>query len=149
MGILWGACFALLYWLAKKDRRGALVLGFCVVSHWLLDLIVHAPDLPILPTDVPKVGFGLWNSPIGTAVVEGAIFLIGLVLYLRSTRARNGTGKWTLWLLVVLLVVNQIAAKFSPPPTDQHVLGWAGQYQWIFVLLGYWVDKNRVITSTV
>ena len=95
-------------------------------SHWVLDLIVHAPDLPVLPTDAPKVGLGLWGSPIGTAIVEGSIFIAGLVLYLRATRARNATGKWSLWLLVILLVINQIAGRYSPMPANQHALGWAG-----------------------
>jgi membrane-bound metal-dependent hydrolase YbcI (DUF457 family) len=143
MGIVWGLCFGLLYWLAKKDRRGAIVLGFCVVSHWLLDLIVHAPDLPLFPGDSPKLGLGLWNNPLATAVVEGLVFIIGLSLYLKATRAKNTTGKWSLWLLVLLLVANQVAGALSPLPPSAHAIGWAVQYQWIFVLLGYWVDRNR------
>lgn len=147
MGIVWGALFGLLYWLVKRDSRGALILGICVVSHWLLDYIVHSPDLPVLPTDNPKVGLGLWSSPIGTAVVEGAIFLIGLLLYLRATRARNRTGNWSLWLLVILLVANQVVGSMAPMPSSQQALGWGGLYQWIFILLGYWVDRNRTTTE--
>lgn len=147
MGVVWGACFAALYWWVKKDLRSALILGFCVVSHWLLDLIVHAPDLPILPSDNNKVGLGLWNSPAATAIVEGLIFIIGLWLYLRATKAKNTTGKWSLWLLVILLVVNQVAGRLSPLPSSVQALGWAAQYQWIFVLLGYWVDHNRTAAT--
>jgi len=143
MGIVWGAVFALIYWLIKKDKRGAIILGICVVSHWLLDLIVHAPDLPLVPGDSPKLGLGLWNNPLATAIVEGLIFTAGLVLYLKATRARNNTGKWSLWLLVILLVVNQVAGALSPMPSSAHAIGWAAQYQWIFVFLGYWVDRNR------
>ena len=143
MGIVWGAVFALLYWFIKKDTRGAIVLGICVVSHWLLDLVVHAPDLPLAPGDSPKLGLGLWNHPLATAIVEVAIFTAGLFLYLKATRARNNTGKWSLWLLVFLLVVNQFAGAFSPLPSSAHAIGWAAQYQWIFVFLGYWVDRNR------
>ena len=143
MGIVWGAVFALLYWFIKKDKRGAIVLGICVVSHWLLDLIVHAPDLPLTPGDSPKLGLGLWNNPLATAIVEGGIFAAGLFLYLKATRAKNNTGKWSLWLLVALLVINQFAGALSPMPPSAHAIGWAAQYQWIFVLLGYWVDRNR------
>ena len=151
MSIIWGCCFGLLYWLRpipagmKKDTRGAIVLGICVVSHWLLDLIVHAPDLPLFPGHSPKLGMSLWNWPLGTMLAEGLFFVVGLVLYLRTTRAKNKSGKWGLWTLVVLLVANQFAGALSPLPSSQHALGWAGQYQWIFVLLGYWVDRNRLV----
>ena len=143
MSLVWGLCFGVIYYLAKKDKPGAVVLGLCVISHWVLDLVVHAPDLPLFPGDSPKLGLGLWNNPLATAIVEGAIFLLGLGLYLKSTRAKNNTGKWSLWLLVILLIVNQLAGQFSPMPSSAHAIGWAAQYQWIFVLLGYWVDRNR------
>jgi FtsH-binding integral membrane protein len=149
MGVLWGLCCGLLRWVfykdAKggKDRRGALVLGICVVSHWVLDLVVHMPDLPLFPGSSPKVGLGLWNWPVLTALVEGALFVIGLALYFRSTRAKNATGRWSIWLLVILLVLAHVAGLVSPMPSSAEAIGWAGQYQWIFVGLGYWVDANR------
>jgi hypothetical protein len=113
------------------------------ITHSLLDLIVHKPDLPLFPGDSPRVGFGLWNFPVGTAIVEGSIFIIGLALYLRSTRAKDRQGKWGLWLLVFLLIANQIAGALSPLPPSAHAIGWAAQYQWIFNLLGFWVDRHR------
>jgi len=144
MGIVWGACFGLIYFLIKKDRRSALTLALCVPSHWLLDLIVHKPDLPLFPgSDSPRLGLGLWNSPLLTAIVEGAIFLIGLILYLRSTRPKTIKGRWGLYLLVFLLVANQVAGALSPLPPSAHAIGWAAQYQWIFIILGFWVDKHR------
>jgi len=146
MGLIWGLLFGAIYYWIKKDKAGAVVLGLCVVSHWVLDLIVHAPDLPLLPGNSPKLGLGLWNSPIGTAIAEGLVFLIGLMLYLKNTHAKNTTGKWSLWLLVTLLVLNQVAGRLSPLPPSAHAIGWAAQYQWIFILLGYWVDRNRLTT---
>jgi hypothetical protein len=143
MGLFWGFCFGLLYWLVKKNVRNAFVLGICEVSHWVLDLIVHRPDLPIFPDNSDKVGLGLWDYPLAAIVIEAVIFLIGLILYLQSTRAKNKSGHWGLWLLVILLVLNQVAGALSPMPPSGHAIGWAAQYQWIFVLLGYWVDRNR------
>jgi hypothetical protein len=143
MGIVWGLCFGFIYWLVRKDIRGAFVLGICVVSHWVLDLVVHLPDLPLFPGSSPKVGLGLWNWPVLTGVVEAALFVTGTVLYLRATRAKNAAGKWGFWLLVVLLVVAHVAGLLSPMPASAHAIGWAAQYQWIFVVLGFWVDRNR------
>jgi hypothetical protein len=147
MGLVWGLLFALVCWLVKKDMRSAIVAGICVVSHWVLDLIVHKPDLPLFPGNSPLLGMGLWNWPLLTALIEFLIFGVGLALYLRTTSAKNKTGKWSLWLLVCLLVVNHIAGLTSPLPTSITTLAWAGQYQWIFVIMGYWVDRNRVVRA--
>ena len=143
MGLVWGFCFSLIYWLVKKDIRSAVVVGICVLSHWVLDLIVHQPDLPLFPGNSPKLGFGLWNWPLLTALVEFSLFIIGLVFYMRTTQAKTAKGKWGLWLLVFLLVVAHIAGLVSPLPDSVNAIGWAGQYQWIFVIMGYWVDRNR------
>jgi hypothetical protein len=144
MGIVWGACFGCIYWLVKKDARGTLVLAICVVSHWMLDLVVHNPDLPFSPGNSPKVGFGLWNDPLLTAVVEGVLFIVGSVFYLQATQAKNAAGKWGFWVLALLLVLMHVVGKFSPLPGSVTALGWAAQYQWIFILLGFWVDRNRM-----
>lgn len=73
-------------------KRAGLVIGFVVMSHWLLDLIVHRPDLPILPGyagNLPLLGFGLWQLPWVSAVIEFVLALGGTYLYYRS--AKNGT----------------------------------------------------------
>lgn len=48
---VWGLLFGLVYRMARKSVRGAVVVGFAVVSHWFLDWIVHRPDLPLSPVD--------------------------------------------------------------------------------------------------
>ena len=71
----------------KRYRAGAWVCGAAVVSHWVLDLLLHRPDLPILPGGDYRAGFGLWNSLAATLVIELAVFAVGLALYLRTTTA--------------------------------------------------------------
>ncbi|AHM60569.1 hypothetical protein D770_11560 [Flammeovirgaceae bacterium 311] len=144
MVLVWSGLFALGYWLLKKNRAGAMVLGLCVLSHWVLDLIMHRPDLPLYPGDSPLLGLGLWNSLPGTILVEGLVFAAGLALYLRATTAVNKKGIYGLWSLVVFLVVIQTGNLFGPPPPDVAGIAWAGHLQWLFVLWGYWVDKNRM-----
>lgn len=70
-------------------KRAGIVIGVVVFSHWLLDLIVHRPDLPILPGNLgnlPLLGFGLWQLPAVSAVVELALVLGGAYLYYRSAQ---------------------------------------------------------------
>ena len=109
ISIFWAAVFGLIYWLIKKDRVSATVLGICVLSHWFLDLIVHKPDLPLYPGSSVLLGFGLWNWPWLTALTEGIIFFTGMIFYLHTTRPRNPAGKWGFWLMIILLIVVHIA----------------------------------------
>src|SRR3989304_2171349 len=64
--LVFALLFGVVYFLFKKNFKSALVLGALVISHWVLDLIVHIPDLPIFPGGSIKVGFGLWNSVTAT-----------------------------------------------------------------------------------
>src|SRR5580704_6715491 len=60
MSVVWGILFALLYWGATRYVAGAVVIGFGVVSHWILDFVTHRPDLPLYPGGTARVGLGLW-----------------------------------------------------------------------------------------
>jgi hypothetical protein len=68
-------------------RRSGTVLGLVAFSHWLLDLAVHRPDLAILPGNfghLPLLGFGLWNWPVPSALLELLLVFAGGGLYWRS-----------------------------------------------------------------
>jgi hypothetical protein len=75
-----------LAWL-RWGQRVAVTIGLVAFSHWILDLIVHYPDLPILPGNagnLPLLGFGLWGAPTVAAFVELALVLVGAYLYYRA-----------------------------------------------------------------
>lgn len=143
MVTLWAGLFGLLYWLLKKDIRSALVIALCVVSHWFLDLLVHMPDLPLYPGNSPLLGFSLWNYKMLELIIELAIFFLGLMLYLKSTIAKNKWGNISLGILTLLLLTVQITNIFGPPPPEVSAIAWAGQLQWLFVFLAIWVDRTR------
>jgi hypothetical protein len=149
LSLAWGFCFGLIYWVAKKDIRTAFVLGICVVSHWVLDLIVHAPDLPLSIGNSLKVGLGLWNWPLLTGFVEAILFITGLVFYLQTTKPVSAFGTWGLWLLVLLLILGHVAGLLAPPPASANAIGWAAQVQWIYILLAYRVDGKRGLKERV
>jgi len=143
MSFLAAAIFSSVCWLINKDIRTAIVLGICVFSHWVLDLVVHGPDLPLYPGASPKVGLGLWNWPWLAALAEGALFIIGMAFYLQATKAKKPSGTWGFWLMIILLVVGHVAGLLSPPPSTVNAIGWGTQALWIYVALGFWVDRNR------
>lgn len=147
MLIVWGALFGYLYRSRTGNRRGALVIALLVVSHWVLDFITHRPDMPIYPGG-PRVGLGLWNSMTGTIVVEGLMLVFGAAIYARSTRARDGIGRWGFWSLLALLVIAYVGSIKTPPPSSITALAvGAIIFGWVFVLFAWWVDRHREATS--
>jgi len=145
MSIVWGALGALLYWAVRRNVRDAVIVGLCVVSHWFLDLIVHIPDLPLFPGHSPKLGLGAWNSLALTLVLEGIVFIGGLYLYVKSTRAKKKAGKWGLVVLVTLLVLVHLSNLVGPPPSASLMSMFISfnLFQLVVVLLAFWVDRNR------
>jgi hypothetical protein len=84
----------------RWGRRSAVVLGVVAFSHWILDLLVHRADMPILPGnagDLPRLGFGLWRVPAVSAVVELLLVVVGGALYWRAAKEtvakQAGSGK--------------------------------------------------------
>lgn len=139
----WSCAAGLLYWAATRYRTGALVVGLCVLSHWVLDLIVHRPDLPLIPGGSVKVGLGLWNAPAATIALEGCMFVAGVWLYLRTTRPRNRVGAYALWSLLALLVLIYAGNLAGPLPQDVRSLALFALIGWLVPLWGFWVDRNR------
>ncbi len=138
----WSVLAAVVYWLFRKSTRDAAIVGVLVLSHWIVDFIAHRPDLPLWPNG-PRVGLGLWSSIPGTIAVEWTMFILGLALYLRATKARDRTGSLALWSLVAFLGVIYFVNLTSPPPPDARTIGWAGLAQWLFVPWGAWIDRHR------
>jgi len=79
------------------DRAG-VVLGLVAFSHWVLDLLVHRGDLPILIGNVghlPTLGFGLWRYPWIAAGLELLLVLAGAWLYWRAARGATEAAGWS------------------------------------------------------
>jgi hypothetical protein len=78
-------------------RRSGIVIGLVAASHWVLDLLVHRADMPILPGDIgglPRLGLGLWRYPLASAGIELALVLAGAWLYWRAAdRTVKAEGK--------------------------------------------------------
>jgi len=141
--LLWAVLFGVAYQALRRYPRGALVCGLAVVSHWLLDLLTHRPDLPLSPGSDARVGLGLWGSLPATLLVELAVFAVGVFLYLRTTRASDRTGSIALWALVGFLLVIYAGNILGPPPPSVSAIAWLGQAQWLLIAWGYWIDRHR------
>lgn len=132
---------------AGRGRRasGALVVGLAVLSHWVLDAIVHRPDLPLYD-NAAKVGLGLWNYPVLAFLLESALMIGGLLVYLRATGARAGP-----WIVFAgaLLAVHTIAF-FGAPPTSAMMAAWMAllSYLVLAAAAGWLEHRARGATAT-
>jgi membrane-bound metal-dependent hydrolase YbcI (DUF457 family) len=142
-GLFWALLAAAGYWAARRRRTGAVVVGLVVLSHWVLDVISHQVDMPLYPGTSPKIGLGLWNSLVGTIIVEGLMFAAGVWLYTTTTRARDRTGVYGFWGFVLLLVGLYAANIAGPPPPDAAAVAWVGLAFGLFFFWAAWFDRHR------
>ena len=144
--IVWGVLVGAIYYAMRRDRRSATIVGLLVLSHWILDLPMHGPDLPLWPGSA-RVGLGAWRSIPLTIVLELAVFGFGLVVYLRTTRARDRIGSWALWTMVAALLVILVSGFTSAPPPNGRAVALGALGLWLFVPWGYWIDRHRELTA--
>jgi hypothetical protein len=91
MSVVWSVVAAAIALLIFREHRTSSVIGLVVFSHWVLDFIVHPPELPLFFNGSPLVGLGLWTSGSGlviSGILEFSLFAGGIAIYL-VTRKRK------------------------------------------------------------
>jgi hypothetical protein len=141
--LAWSLLFGMVYYLVKKNIRSAFILGLLVLSHWILDLLVHRPDLPLSFSENSKLGLGLWNHKLLSMAIELLIFAAGVFFYMTSTVHKNIAGRSGTWGLILFFILLFFANGFGDPPPSVEAIKFIGLAQWLFVLWAYWVDRNR------
>ena len=138
-GIWAVACLGVVAILYRRLSAG-LLAGAVVLSHWLLDWVVHVPDLT-LNGQPPKLGLGLWDYPWVAIPLELGLTLGAFAFYLRRTRGPMGPPAVLLGALLLLQAVNW----FGPHPQA------AGPFLYLQALIAFavltalavWVGENR------
>jgi hypothetical protein len=144
MAVVWSLAVAGVGFLARRNGKLAWLLAGAVFSHWVLDFVTHRPDLPLAPGSARFAGLGLWNSIVGTVVVEGAMFGIGVALYARATRPTRRSGTVVLVALVSLLTILYLIDLVGPPPPSPTAIAVVGLCSTlVFVPWAIWIDRNR------
>jgi hypothetical protein len=103
--------------LLRLPLWASIVVGLTVFSHWLLDLLVHRPDLELWPGG-ERVGFALWNYPVPEQAVEMGLLAICGAIWVASRKSLGRTA-WPAVALIAFYVVLQIAAMLMPPPAGE------------------------------
>ncbi|MDX6403755.1 MAG: hypothetical protein QOH70_1210 [Blastocatellia bacterium] len=144
----WATLFAAIYFGFTRYKAGALVIWMGVISHWVLDYVVHRPDLPLYAGGARLVGLGLWNHRWAAIAVELILFAAGIWLYTRQTKAKDKIGVYTFWGFVVFLLAAYGAAAFGPPPpASVRKLAIVTLCTSLLIVWAWWFDSHREARS--
>jgi len=142
--LLWSALWGAPLFLRQRMREGLVIAG-CVFSHYVLDFVTHKPDLPLVPGGGARLGLGLWDHLWPAVVIEGALFVAGIVVYLRATRATGRAGTIGFALFMLVLGASWLSGVFGPPPPNIMVLAVSALVAIpVFLLWAWFVDRRRV-----
>ena len=148
--IIWSALAFLVCRILTRSRtntnRYSAIIAVAVFSHFILDVIVHVPDMPVLGQNSAKLGFGLWGNLPLALLVEVFIACFGLYIYLRTVRLRRMKQVLLIAVIVLLSGLTVAGQAFvSSPPQPEALAGSLIIQTVIVVAFGYWIDRNILI----
>ena len=141
----WSALVAIVARAASgpKGARAAVVLGACGLSHWVLDVPMHTPDMPLAGDHSPKIGLGLWRHRELSLLAELAVFAGGAVIWLRTAGGLGRHRRATLAFLAGLTLV-LLTTPFMPPPSGPTAFAVSARIAYVgLALVATWVERRR------
>ena len=142
----WAAMAYGLYRFVFTRRQGsqlaAGILALCVASHWMLDLLVHLPDLPITD-ESHKVGLGLWNHPMLELGTELVLLFAGLAYYFYKSPEVTQARRVTLVIFCLVMTAFQLAGSFGPPPPSIRIMAVSGLVLYLAFAFVAWLIERR------
>lgn len=145
---IWAVAFAFVVAAFTPPGRqflSAVIAGALVLSHWLLDLIVHRQDLALVHDNEPKLGYGLWDHPLIEAPLELGLLLAGFALFMTATKPRGTIGRIVPWLVLAALLGLQGVNWFTPAASDAATFSALGLTAYLLLaVLAYWLDRVRI-----
>ena len=140
--LLWSAVALALYRSrggGPGARAAALLVGLAVLSHWVLDFVVHRPDLPLYD-DTAKVGLGLWSRPALAFALEAAVLFGGTALYLGG---QSGPRLPMILFGAVMLLI-QAYVFFGPPPVSAQAAAVTALVAYVvFAAVAAWLERGH------
>lgn len=143
--LVWATGAAVIYRFSSRIGRwgSAAIVGIAVFSHWVFDLIVHRPDLPLYDNSY-KVGLGLWNFPVIAFSLEVALLLGGMYLYLKTTRTVRRGGFFGMLVFGLVMIALQSTAFLGSPPTSPMVVTISALISFfLFTSIAFWLEQKR------
>ena len=144
--LMWSGVTFVVYKLIPLGRHtmAARMVALAVLSHWIVDIFVHRPDLALYD-DAYKIGLSGWNFPLLGYLLEGACLFAGIALYLRVTTPRTIVGRYAAVAYGIALMGVQAVVVFGliNPPNMAIVLAGVFIFYVIAGALAYAVERTR------
>jgi len=129
--------------LGPARARAAGLIAAAVFSHWLLDVLVHRPEMPLFGATSQAVGFALWDHLFVALSVEAAIVVLGMFLFIRGSGLPRARSVALAVLSLVVLAFTMVGMTLAPPPPS--ALAMAGSSLFTVVVVGAlfaWLGKR-------
>ncbi len=153
----WAAIGGLIFKLLrpKSGMKGFWVVFGLVFSHWIFDLIVHRPDLPLWPGSQTELGLSIWNWPYLAFALEMGLLLAAFIFWVRVT---TGPRSSLIGLSILFLFMGMLQFTFVTAPGVQvqngtfdpaagpHGVALGVLMLFTYVLLAsaiWWVERRR------
>jgi hypothetical protein len=136
--LVWGLASGLVVFWIVREARAAIAFGAVVFSHFVFDIPVHTPDLPIFGNDSLKIGLGLWRHWYEATALELLVLGVGLAIYWRQmlpAMDHEPKRRSQIVLFFAVLVILTIATPFLPQPTS--AISFAGQALFGYAFLAF------------
>ncbi len=147
--VLWAGLAGLLGSALLPGRKAGVFLALAVASHWLLDLPMHTPDLPLAGSHSLKLGFGLWNYRLASCALEVGLLAVGLVAFAKRSRPVGGP-KWAPIALGITLLVLSVAGYYGPQPPTIVPTALTGLFLYFTMpILARFADSQRTFDRSV
>jgi membrane-bound metal-dependent hydrolase YbcI (DUF457 family) len=140
--ILWSAAATAVYrYLVRAPGRASVLVGLAVLSHWVLDLIVHRPDLPLYD-NTAKVGLGLWDHPVWAFGLEATLLFGAAALYLKT----QPSARVAIIMFGLAMLGVQAYVFFGPPPVSANAAASTALGAYVIFALVIWflVDRRAI-----
>lgn len=134
-----------LFWRGRSRSRAGIVIALAVLSHIVLDLLVHPEQIPIAGSASGKIGLGLWNQIVLATLFEFVILLAGLILYYRRSDSDGRAGRYGPAILFLVLSAVSLGGQLfgGRPPSETAIAGSSIIILVLTIALAGWLDSKR------
>jgi hypothetical protein len=139
--LIWSIAGGLAYQLVAKPSRAraGVIVALAVFSHWVLDFVVHRPDLPLYGNS-EKVGLGLWNLPVLAFGLEAGLLFGGIWMCMKSRLARPAA----VIVFALFMLAIQAYVFFGPPPASDRSAAATAIFAYaLFAGIIWWLEDRK------